>query len=88
MDTRRQQDRPRELAMVKVVVPRMTLGVLDRAIQRTAPPASATIFRWRDVGAHAHDSAGRRPDEVQSGGDRETGTEEGPMKINAGESHD
>ncbi len=50
-----------ELAMVKVVVPRMTLRVLDRAIQAHGAAGVSDDFPLAAcLGARPHDAAGRR----------------------------
>ena len=72
MDTVGNKAARREIAMIKVVVPRMALRVIDRAIQaHGAAGVSDDLFAGVRVGAHADDPAGGRPGRGASGGDRE-----------------
>ena len=66
-----------EIAMIKVVVPRMALRVLDRAIQAHGAAGVCDDFPLAiGVGALADDAARRRPGRSPSRGDREAGAQE------------
>ena len=66
-----------EIAMIKVVVPRMALRVIDRAIQaHGAAGVSDDFFAGGGLGARADDPAGRRSGRSASRGDREAGARE------------
>ena len=71
-----------EIAMIKVVVPRMTLRVA-----RPRDPGARRGRRQRrlsagvGVGALADDPAGRRPGRSASGGDREAGAAQGKHSV-------
>ena len=67
-----------EIAMIKVVVPRMALRVLDRAIQaHGAAGVSRRLSARRRLGAHTHAPARRRTGRSAPRGDRENRTQKG-----------
>ena len=62
--------------MIKVVVPRTALRVIDRAIQaHGAAGVSDDTFLASRLGAHPDDPPRRRPGRSAPGGDREAGAE-------------
>ena len=75
MDTAGNKAARGEIAMIKVVVPRAALRVIDRAIQaHGAAGVSRRLSAGRGLGARAHDPPRRRPGRSASRGDREAGT--------------